>query len=58
MKRSQLTNRSTRRGKTESGQSRYKEKQMRGEQMYGPGCCAHKLTAAQIDAAKRRAAHP
>jgi hypothetical protein len=26
------------------------------DQMYGPGCCAHTVTAAQVAAAKARAA--
>lgn len=32
--------------------SRYAQKLESGMQMYGPGCCAHKLSAGQIQAAK------
>ncbi len=28
---------------------------MSGNMMYGPGCCAHAVSGAQIEAAKRRA---
>ena len=35
--------------------SRYKEKFDNGNQMYGPGCCAHKVTPAQVDKVKRDA---
>lgn len=35
--------------------SRYKEKAKAGEQMYGPGCCAHKLAPGAIENAKQRA---
>ena len=35
--------------------SRYAEKRERNEQMYGPGCCAHTVTVAQIEAAKEAA---
>lgn len=32
--------------------SKYAEKRDRGDQMYGPGCCAHKVTLSQVNAAK------
>lgn len=35
--------------------SRYATKRDQGQQMYGPGCCAHKVTDSQINAAKDRA---
>lgn len=35
--------------------SKYREKQDRGDQMYGPGCCGHRITAAQCEAARARA---
>ena len=35
--------------------SRYAAKRDAGQQMYGPGCCAHKITDAQVRAAKDRA---
>lgn len=37
------------------GKSRYAKKFRNGNQMYGPGCCAHSITQAQVDAAKRDA---
>lgn len=39
----------------EQTKSHYAQKIERGEQMYGPGCCAHKVTAGQIQAAKTEA---
>ena len=33
----------------------YAAKQARGNQMYGPGCCAHKITSHQVQAAKEKA---
>lgn len=39
-----------------SGQeSEYAKKVAAGNQMYGPGCCAHKVSPSQIAAAKKRA---
>lgn len=38
--------------KKKLGKSKYSEKKARGNQMYGPGCCAHTITSAQITAAK------
>lgn len=35
--------------------SRYAEKKARGNQMYGPGCCAHTITATQIQNVKEQA---
>jgi hypothetical protein len=35
--------------------SKYAEKRDGGNQMYGPGCCAHKVTDAQVAAGKERA---
>jgi hypothetical protein len=35
--------------------SKYAQKRDGGQQMYGPGCCAHKITDAQIANAKDRA---
>lgn len=35
--------------------SRYATKRDSGQMMYGPGCCAHTVTDAQIAAAKRNA---
>lgn len=32
--------------------SRYAEKRDGGKQMYGPGCCAHRITVAQIERRK------
>lgn len=29
--------------------SKYAKKRDSGKQMYGPGCCGHKLTMAQLD---------
>ena len=44
-------------------QSKYAQKRSRPESMmYGPGCCAHAVTAAQVERAKtearRRESHP
>lgn len=33
--------------------SKYAEKRERNNMMYGPGCCAHTVTPAQIQEAKR-----
>lgn len=41
---------------TKGRESKYAKKVAEGNQMYGPGCCAHKVTPAQIAAAKKRAA--
>lgn len=38
---------------SERKKSRYAEKKESGKQMYGPGCCAHSITMAQIE--KRKA---
>ena len=37
------------------GKSHYAAKRDRGDMMYGPGCCAHKVTSQQIAAAKQKA---
>lgn len=34
--------------------SRYAAKKESGNQMYGPGCCGHKITASQVAAAKAK----
>lgn len=36
--------------------SRYSAKRNSGRQMYGPGCCAHRVTATQILANRERVA--
>lgn len=38
-----------------SKESAYGKKRNAGNQMYGPGCCAHKLTDAQVARATRHA---
>jgi hypothetical protein len=38
-----------------SKRSKYAEKVAAGNQMYGPGCCAHKVTYAQVEARKLEA---
>lgn len=40
---------------TESHKSKYAAKKEAGNQMYGPGCCAHTVTASQIAQARARA---
>jgi hypothetical protein len=60
MKRSKSSSRAMRKRSNETkgitkGNSPYAKKVQRGEQMYGPGCCAHKVTDAQIAAARKRA---
>lgn len=35
---------------TERKKSKYATKRDGGKQMYGPGCCGHKYTMAQLDA--------
>ena len=35
--------------------SQYAAKRESGQQMYGPGCCAHKVTPAEIERARQRA---
>jgi len=42
MKRNQSTVRQAHH-KARGKRSRYAEKQARGQQMYGPGCCAHRI---------------
>lgn len=37
----------------EGHKSKYAAKKESGRQMYGPGCCAHRITAAQIAAHRR-----
>lgn len=37
------------------GSSPYAQKVAAGNQMYGPGCCAHKLTQERMEAIRRRA---
>lgn len=39
---------------SEATQSKYAAKKAAGNQMYGPGCCAHRITPAQLDANRRR----
>jgi hypothetical protein len=41
--------------KNRQGKSRYAAKKEQGDMMYGPGCCAHTVSAAQVAAAKQRA---
>lgn len=36
--------------------SSYAAKKMAGKQMYGPGCCAHRITSEQIASNRRRVA--
>lgn len=52
MKRNTTTNRQVRHGNRTKGKSGYAEKVRRGEQMYGPGCCGHRLTEQQVRAHK------
>lgn len=40
---------------TESHKSKYAAKKEAGNQMYGPGCCAHSVTQPQLNAARARA---
>jgi hypothetical protein len=35
--------------------SKYGEKREAGNQMYGPGCCAHKVTDSQVQKAREAA---
>lgn len=35
--------------------SKYAAKKESGRQMYGPGCCAHSVTASQVAAARAKA---
>lgn len=37
-----------------TSKSKYAEKVATKSQMYGPGCCAHKLTRQQMDAIQQR----
>lgn len=53
MKRNRFNVRTTRRTKTTRGQSRYKAKFEGGKQLYGPGCCAHRLTPERMRAIRR-----
>ena len=60
MKRNKTSTRAMRLRSKESrgitlGNSLYAQKVKRGEQMFGPGCCGHRLTADRIAAAKRLA---
>lgn len=55
MKRSRTTVAGARRAKNRQGKSRYAAKRERNDMMYGPGCCAHSVSAAQITAARQRA---
>ena len=41
--------------KTRQGKSSYAAKREQNNMMYGPGCCAHKVTPQQIAAARQRA---
>lgn len=38
-----------------ANKSRYQTKRESGKMLYGPGCCAHTVTVAQVEAAKRAA---
>jgi hypothetical protein len=42
MKRNRVNTQSNRLKKTTKGKSKYAAKLASGNQMYGPGCCAHK----------------
>lgn len=55
MKRNKQTIRAARKTHTQSGKSRYADKVKKGEQMYGPGCCAHRISNEQLAAVRRRA---
>lgn len=55
MKRNKQTIRAARKTRTQSGKSRYADKVKSGTQMYGPGCCAHKVSSEQMAATRRRA---
>ena len=59
MKRNNISTRTTRQALNEQkgitkGSSDYAKKVARGEQMYGPGCCAHKLTEERMEAIRKR----
>lgn len=59
MKRNKTSSRAMRHQNNESkgitkGSSKYAQKVARGGQMYGPGCCAHKLTQERMDAIRKR----
>jgi hypothetical protein len=41
--------------KRRAGKSAYAAKVARGQQMYGPGCCAHKVSHERVQAAIREA---
>ncbi len=53
MKRSKV--RTPREDSAPSGQSPYGKKRASGNMMYGPGCCAHKVSPEQIAKAKQAA---
>lgn len=56
MKRNNLTIRQTHLARAPGeGKSKYSRKVKAGQQMYGPGCCAHKISPEKIAAAKRGA---
>lgn len=55
MKRNQSTVRTVRKSKKDGKSSTYAAKVANGNQMYGPGCCAHRVTDAQLQAAKKNA---
>lgn len=55
MKHNRVNVRHGRRTRTQRGKSRYAAKRDGGQQMYGPGCCAHGINEGQIAAARRRA---
>lgn len=38
---------------TPAGKSKYAQKVRSGNQMYGPGCCAHKISRERVLVAKR-----
>lgn len=38
----------------ETHQSKYAQKRNLGRQMYGPGCCAHRISIEQVTANRRR----
>jgi hypothetical protein len=48
MKRNNSTVREARRVGKSTGRSRYAMKVRAGQQMYGPGCCGHRITETQV----------
>lgn len=39
----------------QKNESKYAKKRASGRQMYGPGCCTHKVTSAQVERAAEAA---